>query len=107
MDPEWVSTRGDAGIRPILVAEWADDRKPQHEVRSPSAELVCLRRDPRFSGIPLVVITGNDQILQDDCQSYLGSHQGVQGPDGGLGKPVDRQTLLAVLKHLPGPGVLV
>lgn len=24
MDPEWVSTHGDAGIRPILEAEWAD-----------------------------------------------------------------------------------
>ena len=63
--------------------------------------LVTLRRDPRWQGIPLVVVTGSDKILQDDCQSYLGTHHGVRGPDGVLGKPVDRDTLLAVLKHLP------
>ena len=73
--------------------------------------LVNLRKDPRFGEIPLVVITGSDQILEDDCQTYLGSHHGVRGPDGVLGKPVDRKTLLAVLRRLfegrpprrPGP----
>jgi len=69
--------------------------------------LVTLRRDPRWCDIPLVVITGSDKILQDDCQSYLGAHDGVRGPDGVLGKPVDRNTLLAVLKHLPTPGEAV
>lgn len=62
--------------------------------------LVRLRRDPRWADLPLVVVTGNDQILQDDCQSYLGSHQDVRGPDGVLSKPIDRNTLLAVLKTL-------
>jgi CheY-like chemotaxis protein len=66
--------------------------------------LVRLRSDARWCEIPLVVITGSDKILQDDCQSYLGTHHGVRGPDGVLGKPVDRDTLLAVLKHLPAPG---
>jgi len=46
------------------------------------------------------VITGNDRLLEDDCQSYLGAHQGVRGPDGVLGKPVDRETLLNVLGTL-------
>jgi len=63
--------------------------------------LVSLRTDPRWCDIPLVVITGNDKILEDDCQSDMGSHYGVKGPDGVLGKPVDRKTLLAVLKVLP------
>jgi CheY-like chemotaxis protein len=63
--------------------------------------LVSLRSDARWRDIPLVVITGSDKILEDDCQSYLGSHHGVRGPDGVLGKPVDRNTLLAVLKFLP------
>lgn len=62
--------------------------------------LVTLRKSARWGDIPLVVITGNDQILQDDCQSYLGAHHGVRGPDGVLGKPVDRNTLLAILNHL-------
>jgi len=63
--------------------------------------LVRLRQDSRWCDIPLVVVTGMDQILQDDCQSYLGSHHGVRGPDGVLGKPIDRKTLLAVLQILP------
>jgi len=62
--------------------------------------LVRLRRDPRWSDIPLVVVTGNDQILEDDCHSYLGSHRDVRGPDGVLSKPIDRHALLAVLKTL-------
>lgn len=62
--------------------------------------LVSLRRDPRWSELPLVIVTGNDKLLEDDCQSYLGSHEGVRGPDGVLGKPVDRETLLRVLQAL-------
>jgi CheY-like chemotaxis protein len=62
--------------------------------------LVKLRRDSRYSDIPLLVVTGDDKILEDDCQSYLGSHQGVSGPDGVLGKPIDRETLLNVLEVL-------
>jgi CheY-like chemotaxis protein len=62
--------------------------------------LVNLRRDERWQDLPLVVVTGNDQILEDDCQSYLGAHQNVRGPDGVLSKPIDRNTLLAVLHQL-------
>jgi two-component system phosphate regulon response regulator PhoB len=62
--------------------------------------LVTLRRDPRWSSLPLVVVTGNDKLLEDDCQSYLGAHAGVRGPDGVLGKPVDRTTLRAVIRKL-------
>jgi len=62
--------------------------------------LVTLRRDPRWTGIPLVMVTGNDRILQDECHSYLGSYQGVRGPDGVLAKPIDRNALLAILKQL-------
>ena len=62
--------------------------------------LVTVRRDPKWSALPLVVVTGNDMLLEDDCQSYLGAHEGVRGPNGVLGKPVDRTSLLAVLKKL-------
>jgi CheY-like chemotaxis protein len=64
--------------------------------------VVTLRRDPRWSELPLVVITGSDQILQDDARSYMGSHADVRGPDGMLAKPVDRQALLEVLDSLCG-----
>ncbi len=62
--------------------------------------LVTLRGDPKWSELPLVVVTGNDQLLEDDCQSYLGAHEGVRGPDRVLGKPVDRSALLEVLHKL-------
>jgi CheY-like chemotaxis protein len=62
--------------------------------------LVTLRRDPRWQEIPLVVVTGMDKILEEDCQSYLLSQHGVRGPDAVLGKPVDPKTLLAVLVHV-------
>jgi CheY-like chemotaxis protein len=62
--------------------------------------LVNLRRDERWKDLPLVVVTGNDLILQDDCQSYLGAHRDVRGPDGVLSKPIDRAALLAVLDQL-------
>lgn len=62
--------------------------------------LVTLRRDPQWSSLPLVVVTGNDKLLEDDCQSYLGAHAGVRGPDGVLGKPVDRTTLRTVIQKL-------
>ncbi|MEW6338094.1 MAG: response regulator [Acidobacteriota bacterium] len=62
--------------------------------------LVSLRRSPGWRDTPLVVMTGMDQILRDDCQNYLGNQNGVRGPDAVLGKPIDPPTLLAVLKHL-------
>ncbi len=62
--------------------------------------LVTLRRDPTLADLPLVVVTGNDSILEDDCQSYLGSHLGIRGPDGVLGKPIDPSVLLAVLEGI-------
>ena len=31
--------------------------------------LVRLRRDPRWAGIPLVLVTGDDSVLKDDCRS--------------------------------------
>jgi DNA-binding response OmpR family regulator len=62
--------------------------------------LVSLRQNPRWGDLPLIVVTGNDRLLEDDCQSYLGAHEGVRGPDGVLGKPVDRKSLLAVIRKV-------
>ncbi len=65
--------------------------------------LVTLRRNPKWAALPLIVVTGNDKLLEDDCQSYLGAHEGVRGPDGVLGKPLNRETLLAVINELLSP----
>ena len=66
--------------------------------------LVTVRRHERWGELPVVVVTGNDQLLEDDCQSYLGAHEGVRGPDGVLGKPVDLATLLQVIEKLRANG---
>ena len=62
--------------------------------------LVRLRRDPRRSEIPLVLVTGDDDVLKDECRSYLESHQDVRGPDRVLGKPMERDLLLSVLTEI-------
>jgi PAS domain S-box-containing protein len=47
--------------------------------------------------LPVIVITGHDQVVQDQGQSYLRSRGGVRGADGVLGKLVDPEALLALL----------
>ncbi len=60
--------------------------------------LVRLRRDPRRAEIPLVLVTGDDNVLRDECRSYLETHQDVKGPDHVLGKPMERDLLLSILQ---------
>jgi CheY-like chemotaxis protein len=62
--------------------------------------LVRLRRDSRWAEIPLVLVTGDDSVLKDECRSYLETHQDVRGPDRVLGKPMERDLLLSVLKEI-------
>jgi len=64
--------------------------------------LVRIREDERYAGLPLVVLTGDDGILQDHGRSYLGSHDDVRGPDAVLGKPIDHELLLATVQTLTG-----
>ncbi len=62
--------------------------------------LVTLRRSPRWADTPVLMITGNDKVLQDDCRSYLGSHGNVRCPEAVLAKPIDRDVLLETLGKL-------
>jgi DNA-binding response OmpR family regulator len=62
--------------------------------------LVTLRQSSKWSDTPVVMITGNDKVLRDDCHSYLASHGDVRCPDGVLAKPIDRQALLKLLGTL-------
>ena len=62
--------------------------------------LVTLRRHPEWHDLPVVVVTGNEMVVQDECQSYLGSHQGVRRPDGILAKPIAADELLDLVRAL-------
>ncbi len=98
-----VATAGRCSTARALIDEFAPDVVLIDALlpgKSGLELLVSLRQDPRWSELPLVVVTGNDKLLEDDCQSYLGAHDGVRGPDGVLGKPVHRETLLLVLEKL-------
>jgi len=60
--------------------------------------LVKLRSNPRWRDLPVIVVTGNDRVLEDHGKSYLASHKGLRGPDAVLGKPVDPDALLRLLE---------
>jgi CheY-like chemotaxis protein len=60
--------------------------------------LVKLRNTPRWSDLSVIVVTGNDRVLEDHGKSYLSSHKGLRGPDAVLGKPVDPAALLHLLE---------
>jgi CheY-like chemotaxis protein len=62
--------------------------------------MVRLRQSPAWKDLPMIVITGNDKIVFDECRSYVRSYEGVRGPDEILGKPVDREKLLELLARL-------
>jgi CheY-like chemotaxis protein len=59
--------------------------------------LVKLRNSPRWRDLMVIVVTGNDRVLEDYGKSYLSVHRGIRGPDAVLGKPVDPVALLRLL----------
>jgi len=62
--------------------------------------MVKLRQSPAWKDLPVIIITGDDTVIQDECRSYFLSYDGVRGPDEVLGKPVDRDRLLEILAAL-------
>ncbi len=60
--------------------------------------LVKLRSSPRWSDLSVIVVTGNDRVLEDHGKSYLSTHKELRGPDAVLGKPVDPTALLRLLE---------
>jgi CheY-like chemotaxis protein len=64
--------------------------------------LVTIRQHERWSSVPVVVLTGNDSIVQDNGRAYLRGHGLERGPDAVLAKPVDQQALVECLTRLTG-----
>jgi CheY-like chemotaxis protein len=60
--------------------------------------LVKLRSTPEWSDLSVIVLTGDDRVLEDRCKSYLPADKGLRGADAELGKPVDPEELLRVLE---------
>jgi len=66
--------------------------------------LVHLRKDQRWQQVPVLVLTGNDQVLEDGGRSYLSAHEGIRGADGVLGKPLDPSALFGALDSIAAAG---
>lgn len=62
--------------------------------------LVTIRQHDRWSSVPVVVLTGNDSIVQDNGRAYLRGHDLERGADCVLAKPVDREVLIECLSRL-------
>ncbi len=62
--------------------------------------LVTIRQHGRWSSVPIVVLTGNDSIVQDNGRTYLRGHDLERGPDCVLAKPVDQDKLIGCLSRL-------
>lgn len=62
--------------------------------------LVTIRQHERWSTVPIVVLTGNDSIVQDNGKTYLRGHDLERGPDCVLAKPVDQQALIRCLSKI-------
>ena len=62
--------------------------------------LVTIRRHERWSSVPVVVLTGNDSIVEDSGRAYLMGYDLERGADCVLAKPVDQEALIECLAKL-------
>jgi DNA-binding response OmpR family regulator len=62
--------------------------------------LVTIRQHVRWSSVPVVVLTGNDSIVQDNGRTYLRGYDLERGADCVLAKPVDQEKLIECLAQL-------
>ena len=62
--------------------------------------LVTIRRHDRWSSVPVVVLTGNDSIVEDGGRAYLMGYDLERGADCVLAKPVDQEALIECLAKL-------
>lgn len=60
--------------------------------------LVKLRKDPRWCDKKLIMLTGNDKVIQNGGRNYLHGHSGIRGADALLSKPLDKQELLDAIE---------
>ena len=96
-----VRTAEDAATALLQLEEFSADAVIMDVMmpgRSGLGLLVKLRSSPRWGDLRLIVITGNDHVLEDHGKSYLSSHGEVRGPDAVLGKPLNPEALLRVLE---------
>ena len=64
--------------------------------------LKCIRSSPDWSELPVVVLTGNDQVVQAGARPYLGHLSGLRDADAVLAKPLKPAELMEALERLVG-----
>ena len=60
--------------------------------------LVKLRRDRCWRDKRLILLTGNDKVIENGGRNYLSGHADIRGADAVLSKPLDKQALLDALE---------
>ncbi len=61
--------------------------------------ILRVRRNAACSKLPIIVITGKAEVLEDRCRSYL-ERFGVSPPDEVVEKPFDPEALLETIDSL-------
>ena len=62
--------------------------------------LVHIRQHEQWSAVPIIVLTGNDAIVQDNGKNYLSGFDLERGADLVLAKPVEQDALIKALSRL-------
>ena len=62
--------------------------------------LRSIRSSEAWSELPVVMLTGNDQVVQAGASSYLGHLSGLRAADVILGKPLKPAELMETLEKL-------
>jgi CheY-like chemotaxis protein len=63
--------------------------------------LVALRKNPKTTGVPIVIVSGIQETLTEDFREFLGKFK-YRKPDAFLDKPIDPGNLLRTLDELTG-----
>lgn len=63
--------------------------------------LLTIRKDARWFDLPVVLLTGNDEVVREGADSYMGGvRSGLRGADEILSKPPKPAQLLEILERL-------
>ena len=62
--------------------------------------LAMVRKDSRWCELPVILFTGDDEVLEDEGKSYHGLQSGKRRADAILGKPPNPVQVLKTLEEL-------
>jgi len=102
-DHGWEVHTANSGIEGIAIAQEKIPDVIMLDVMMPEkgglSTLIALRKDERTKAIPVVLVTGIQENLTADFETFLGRFK-TYNPDGYMEKPIDVDTLISTLDEL-------